>query len=154
MAWGPTVEYIDDGIAGDDFAGRAALHRLLAEAQPGDIVICRDHTRLGRDAIDSALVVRELVRDHRVRLFYYSSGQEVAFQNAMDAAMTFIQGVGAQMELESIRSRTREALRQRVRAGLLAGGRCYGYRNVRERDGSGREFARAVVHEPEAEVVR
>ncbi len=122
VLWEGVHDYVDDGIAGDDFAGRVALRKLLAEVGPGDVVVCRDHFRLGRDAIDSAVTVRELVRDRRARLFYYSSGQEVAFQTAIDAAMTFIQGVGAQMELEAIRSRTREALRQRVRAGRIAGG--------------------------------
>jgi site-specific DNA recombinase len=136
------------------FAGRLALRKLMADVAPGDIVVCRDHFRLGRDAIDSAVTVRELVRDSRARLFYYSSGQEVAFGSAVDAAMTFIQGVGAQMELEAIRSRTREALRQRVRAGRIAGGACFGYRNERKSDASGRQYTVAVVDDAEAEVVR
>ena len=72
-----------------------ALRQLLTDVAPGDVIVWRDHFRLGRDAIDSAVTVRELVRDRRARLFYYSSGQEVAFQSAIDAAMTFIQGVGA-----------------------------------------------------------
>jgi site-specific DNA recombinase len=130
------------------------LHQLLADVAPGYLIVCRDHFRLGRDAIDSAVTVRELVRDRRARLFYYSSGQEVAFQSAIDAAMTFIQGVGAQMELEAIRSRTREALRQRVRSGRIAGGACFGYRNVRQKDASGREFTTAVIDETQADLVR
>jgi site-specific DNA recombinase len=154
VPWEGIHDYTDDGIAGDDFAGRVALRRLMADVAPGDIVVCRDHFRLGRDAIDSAVTVRDLVRDRRARLFYYSSGQEVAFGNAIDAAMTFIQGVGAQMELEAIRSRTREALRQRVRAGRIAGGACFGYRNERKSDASGRQYTVAVVDEAEAEVVR
>jgi DNA invertase Pin-like site-specific DNA recombinase len=36
-------------------------------------------------------------------------------------------GFGAQSELESIQSRTREAIRNRVKAGKVAGGACYGY---------------------------
>jgi site-specific DNA recombinase len=154
ILWEGSEDYVDDGIAGDDFAGRLALRQLLADVAPGDIIVCRDHFRLGRDAIDSAVTVRELVRDRRARLFYYSSGQEVAFQNAIDAAMTFIQGVGAQMELEAIRSRTREALRQRVRSGRIAGGACFGYKNVRKKDTSGREYTTAVIDETQAELVR
>ena len=50
---------------------------------------------------------------------YDSTGQEVPFANAIDAATTFIGGVGHQMELEAIRSRTKEALRARVRAGRM-----------------------------------
>ena len=58
------------------------------------------------------------------------------------------------MELEAIRGRVREALRARVRAGRIAGGRCYGYQLKRERDSSGREYTIALVDESQAEIVR
>jgi hypothetical protein len=66
--------------------------------------------------------LRDLVRDRGCRLYYYATSQEVQFANAIDQATTFIQGTGHQMELEAIRSRTREALRSRVRNGQIAGG--------------------------------
>jgi DNA invertase Pin-like site-specific DNA recombinase len=68
---------IDDGKAGDDFRTRAGIRRLLADAKPGDIIVCRDQSRLGRDALEVTLVIRNLVRDHGCRLFYYTMGQEV-----------------------------------------------------------------------------
>ena len=80
--------------------------------------------------------------------------KEVEFANAIDAAMTFIKGTGHQMELEAIRGRVREALRARVRAGRIAGGRCYGYQLKRERDSSGREYTIALVDDAQAEIVR
>ena len=110
-----TSEYVDDGKAGDDFHSRQGIRQLLEHAKPGDVIVCRDQSRLGRDAIEVTLVIRDLVRDRGCRLFYYVSGQEVQFANAIDQATTFIQGTGHQMELEAIRSRTREALRSRVR---------------------------------------
>jgi site-specific DNA recombinase len=148
------VPYVDDGIAGDDFLHRDDLRRLLSEAKPGDIVVCRDQSRLGRDALEATIVVRDIVRDRGCRLFYYANGQEVFFETAIDAAMTFITGTGHQMELEAIRSRVKEALRMRARAGRVAGGRCYGYRLERVADGSGRGFTIAVIDEKQAEVVR
>ncbi|MCE9573511.1 MAG: recombinase family protein [Deltaproteobacteria bacterium] len=154
FAGAKVLEYVDDGKAGDDFHSRTGLRQLLGDARRGDIVLCRDQSRLGRDAIEVTLVVRDLVRDRGCRLFYYASGQEALFANAIDQATTFIQGTGHQMELEAIRSRVREALRSRVRAGRVAGGRCYGYRLERQSDGSGRPFTIAVVHEAEAAVVR
>lgn len=148
------VEYVDDGRAGDDFLTRNGLRQLLADARRGDIIICRDQSRLGRDAIEVTLVVRDLVRDRGCRLYYYVTGQEVLFANAIDQATTFIQGTGHQMELEAIRSRTREALRSRVRDGRIAGGACYGYRLERKADGSGRRYTVAVVDEVQAVIVR
>ncbi|MEJ7598492.1 MAG: recombinase family protein [Kofleriaceae bacterium] len=150
----PHVDYVDDGRAGDDFLGRIGLRQLLAEAKRGDVIVCRDQSRLGRDAIEVTLVVRDLVRDRGCRLFYYSSGQEVQFANAIDQATTFIQGTGHQMELEAIRSRTREALRSRARQGRIAGGACYGYTLERQNDGSGRRFTIAVVDEQQAAIIR
>ena len=148
------VEYLDDDRAGDDFLGRAELRKLRDDVRPGDIVLCRDQSRLGRDALEVTLAIRDLVRDRGARLFYYATGQEVAFANAIDQATTFILGTGHQIELEAIRSRTKEALRSRVRAGRVAGGRCYGYDLRRETDGSGRPYTVAVVDEREAEIVR
>jgi site-specific DNA recombinase len=154
VSWPNRVEYVDDDRAGDDFLGRTELRRLRNDVQPGDVVLCRDQSRLGRDAIEVTLAIRELVRDRGARLLYYTTGQEVPFANAIDAATTFIGGVGHQMELEAIRSRTKEALRARVRAGRIAGGRCFGYALKRDADGSGRAFTTAIVDEAEAAVVR
>ena len=81
---GEVVAYVDDGKASDEFLNRTGLRKLLADAKPGDVVVCRDQSRLGRDAIEVTLVVRDLVRDRGCRLFYYVNGQEVQFANAID----------------------------------------------------------------------
>lgn len=148
------VDYCDDGGKSDDFIHRTALRQLMVDAQRGDIIVCRDQSRLGRDAIEITLVVRDLVRDRGCRLFYYANGQEVQFANAIDQATTFIVGTGHQMELEAIRSRVREALRARVREGRIAGGACFGYTLERRSDGAGRKYTVAVVNEAEAQIVR
>ncbi len=153
LSWAARIDYIDDDRAGDDFLGRAQLQQLLREAQPGDIIVCRDQSRLGRDALEVTLVVRTLVKERRCRLFYYASGQEVAFANAAEQAMTFIQGTAHQMELEAIRSRTKEALRSRVREGRIAGGACFGYDNVREEDSRGRAITITSRNDEQAKIV-
>ena len=150
----PCNAYVDDGRAGDDFLTRTGLRQLIADSKRGDIIVCRDQSRLGRDAIEVTLVIRDLVRDRGCRLIYYVSGQEVQFANAIDQATTFIQGTGHQMELEAIRSRTREALRSRVRDGRIAGGACYGYKLERKNDGAGRRFTTASVDETQAVIIR
>jgi hypothetical protein len=66
---------------------------------------------------------------------YYSDKQDARCESVIDQAITFIKGVGGQLELEAIRSRVKEAMRDRVKAGFSAGGRCYGYRNERIPEG-------------------
>ncbi len=146
-------DYVDDGRAGDDFITRQGLRQLLLDAKRGEVIVCRDQSRLGRDAIEVTLVIRDLVRDRGCHLYYYSTGQEVQFANAIDQATTFIQGTGHQMELEAIRSRTREGLRSRVRQGRIAGGACFGYNLERKSDGSGRRYTVATVNDREALVI-
>ena len=153
VSWSDRVEYIDDDRAGDDFEGRPSFARLRAETKAGDVVLCRDQSRMGRDALEVTLAVRQIVRDRGARLFYYAERKEVEFANAIDAAMTFIKGTGHQMELEAIRSRVREALRSRVRAGRIAGGRCFGYRLLRETDASGRPYTVATVDPVQGPIV-
>jgi site-specific DNA recombinase len=154
VAWADRVEFVDDDRAGDDFLGRRAFLDLLAVAGMGDVVVCRDQSRLGREALEVTLAVRTLIKERGARLFFYVGGQEVQFANAIDAATTFIGGVGHQMELEAIRGRTKEALRMRVQAGRVAGGRCYGYDLERLADGSGRKYTVAHVNPAEAAIVR
>ncbi len=153
LSWAARIDYIDDDRAGDDFLGRAQLQQLLREAQPGDIIVCRDQSRLGRDAIEVTLVLRTLIKERRCRLFYYSTGQEVQFTNAAEQASIFIQGTAHQMELEAIRSRTREALRSRVRDGRIAGGACFGYDNVREEDAFGRGITKTTPNAAQARII-
>lgn len=151
---GKPVEHVSDGVAGDDAEGLVALRRLLEVVKPGDVVLCRDHSRLGRDMLESATTIRTLVQDRGAELHYYSTGERVQWRNAADGVMSVLRGFAAQSELEAIRSRTTEALRARATAGHVAGGACFGYRNVRQRDAGGRAWTLAVVDQVEAEVVR
>jgi len=66
-SWEGLVEYVDDDRAGDDFLGRTELRSMRNEVQPGDVVLCRDQSRLGRDALEVTLAIRELVRDSGAR---------------------------------------------------------------------------------------
>lgn len=146
------AEYASDGVAGDDVEGLVSLQRLLDDVRPGDIVITRSHDRLGRDMLASASTIRALI-DRGASLYYYSSGEQIEWRGATDAAMSVLRGFAGQAEVENIRARTKEAIRQRVKAGKLGGGACYGYERKRVYE-NGREYTIAVVNEAEAKVVR
>lgn len=151
--WESRQEYIDQGVAGDDFVNRKGLLRLQSEVSAGDVVICRDASRIGRDALLYAVALRQIVEEKQARLFYYATGEEIRWNNAMDSVNAVFGGATSQTELENIRSRTREGIRSRVQAGRVAGGRCYGYTNERHKV-DGREYTTASIHPQQAEVIR
>jgi hypothetical protein len=65
ILWEGTKDCIDDGIAGDDFDGRAALHQLLADVAPRDLIVCRDHFRLGSFELVNPVVPVAVVAPRR-----------------------------------------------------------------------------------------
>ena len=124
--WANRVEYKDSERSGDNFAGRAGLQAMLREAKAGDVVLTRDSSRIGRDALECAIVTRDLVQYQGVRLFYAATGEEARSGSAIDSGMNVMRGMGAQMELEGIRSRTRDALRLRASQGFATSVAPYG----------------------------
>lgn len=127
-AWAHRVEYVDVARSGDDNT-REELARLLDDAQPSDTVLAWKQDRVGRDMIDSAATIRELVKYRRCRLYTVETGTvPVSLDSAEQTAMVMFRGMVAQGELERIRSRTRDGLRQRARDGFASGRIPFGYR--------------------------
>ena len=136
------------------FADRPGLQRLLREAQAGDVLVCRDQSRLGRDILETGLVLRTLISEKQSKLFYYVDGTEASWRDVTDKVLALVRGIGPEYEREAIRSRTREALRQRARLGRVAGGACFGYANDRRTDESGRKYTVQVVDPEQADLVK
>jgi MYXO-CTERM domain-containing protein len=156
--WSSRVEYVDMDRSGADFVGREELNRLLAEAREGDTVLTWKQDRVGRDMIDSASAIRELVKFRRCDLYSAETGTvRVSLDSAEETALVMFRGMVAQGELERIRSRTRAGLRQRARDGFATGKVPYGYRcvlenpNVSDRKQSKK---RIEIDEKQAAVVR
>src|SRR2546428_8896045 len=56
--------YVDDGISGAEFANRPGFLRLmnaLKPAAPFNVLIMSEESRLGREAIETAYAVKQLV---------------------------------------------------------------------------------------------
>lgn len=129
--WAKRVAYSDVDRSGDDFSGREDLQRLLREIKRGDILVAWKQDRVGRDMIDSVSVIRELVKYRGVALFTAETGTTpVTLDSAEQTAIVMFRGMVAQGELERIRSRVREGLRQRARDGFATGSVPFGYRTV------------------------
>jgi site-specific DNA recombinase len=149
--WSVVEVYRDVGVSGAEFIDRPELARLLADVRrkprPWEIAIVRDLDRIGRDGPRTMLAVEGLL-EHGARLWQYSTGTEQK-SDPMARAMMAMTGAFAEMERAMISRRTREGHEVRARKGLVTGGACYGYKNVRGPDG-----VRHEVVEAEAGIIR
>jgi len=142
---------------------RPGLIRLLNSAskkpRPFDAVVMMELERLGRDRLRTELVARDL-HDAGIRIFSYLTDNEERVDTPEARFVMAARGFAAEMERETAKQRTRDALLARAKRGYVTGGVVYGYRNVAVyagADASGnpiRSHVRLEIDPPEAEVVR
>lgn len=142
--------FIEDAVSRAEFVKRPALIRMLNAAKDNefDVIVVRDETRLGGDVTRTGLLIQDIL-EAGCQLYYYFSDEQVTLDGAVDKFMVAARNFAAELEREKISQRTREHLMVKARQGLNAGGRCYGYENVRVGDHT--EYR---IDEAQAEVVR
>jgi DNA invertase Pin-like site-specific DNA recombinase len=153
--------FVDDGISGAEFRKRPGLTRLLNTLRPSppfQILLMSEESRLGREQIETAYVIKEIL-DAGVRLFYYLDDRERTLDSATEKVMLSLAGFASEMEREKAQQRTHDALSRLARGGYVTGGKVYGYDNVRTSTsgtdgGTHRPPARRVINPAQAAVVR
>jgi site-specific DNA recombinase len=143
--------YVDDGISGAEFARRPGFVRLMAALKPRPpfhVLIMSEESRLGREAIETAYALKQLVTAG-VRVFFYLEDRERTLDSPTDKIMLSLTAFADELEREKARQRTTDAMVRKARAGYVTGGRVFGCDNVRESNG-----VRRVINEREADVVR
>lgn len=149
--------YSDDQTSGALFgAGRPGLARLLnalAPRPPFQVLVMSEESRLGRESIETAWTLKRIT-DAGVRVFFYLTDQERTLDSATDKVMLSLTSFAAEMERERACQRTHDALLRRARAGHVANGVCFGYRNVPVLEGERRLHSTRVIELAEAAVVR
>jgi DNA invertase Pin-like site-specific DNA recombinase len=142
----------DDGVSGAEFEDRPGLTKLVlaAKSKPRqfDVLVTMDQDRIGRDQIRTPQIINDLV-EAGVRIFYYATGQELRFDSPTDKLIANITNFGNEWYRYQVRIKTREAMRSTAQNGYVAGGKVYGYTNVR--DGS---HVRRVINDAGARVIR
>jgi site-specific DNA recombinase len=132
--WVVDVRYIfvDDGVSGAEFVKRPGLIRLLGlltPRAPFQHLIMSEESRLGREQIETAYILKRIL-DANVRVHFYLDDRERTLDSPMDKMMAGLQHFAAEMERERARLRTYSAMASKARAGHVTGGRVYGYDNV------------------------
>ena len=154
--------YVDDGISGAEFTNRPGFLRLMNALNPTpafQILIMSEESRLGREAIETAYALKQLVQAG-VRVFFYLEDRERTLDSPTDKIMLSLTTYADELEREKARQRTYDAMLRKAKAGHVTGGRVFGYHNVDvlgPPDTHGRRKRSHVVHEindAEADVVR
>jgi site-specific DNA recombinase len=147
----------DDGISGAEFAARPGYVRLMTALKPRpafQVLIMSEESRLGREAIETAYALKQLVQAG-VRIFFYLEDRERTLDSPTDKIMLSLTTFADELEREKARQRTYDAMLRKARAGHVTGGRVFGYDNVEvlAADGSRSHVVRRI-NEAEAVVVR
>jgi site-specific DNA recombinase len=154
---GVNYVFVDDGISGAEFANRPGFIRLMNALKPRpafQVLIMSEESRLGREAIETAYALKQLIAAG-VRVFFYLEDRERTLDSPTDKIMMSLTAFADELEREKARQRTYDAMARKARAGHVTGGRVFGYDNVEIVDAAGaRSHVERRINEPEAAVVR
>jgi DNA invertase Pin-like site-specific DNA recombinase len=149
--------YVDDGISGAEFAARPGFVRLMNALKPRpafQVLVMSEESRLGREAIETAYALKQLVTAG-VRVFFYLEDRERTLDSPTDKIMLSLTAFADELEREKARQRTYDAMQRKARAGHVTGGRVFGYDNVDVVGADGkRSHVERRINEREAAVVR
>ncbi len=137
--------------------GQRAFLRLMNSLTPMpsfQVLVMSEESRLGREAIETAYCLKQLVIAG-VRVFFYLEDRERTLNSPMEKAMLSLQTMADEMEREKTRQRVTDALVRKAKAGQVTGAAPFGYRNITVHDDAGgRAHVGRVVEPTEAGVVR
>jgi DNA invertase Pin-like site-specific DNA recombinase len=149
--------FVDDGISGAEFTNRPGFLRLMNALKPRpafNVLIMSEESRLGREAIETAYALKQLVTAG-VRVFFYLEDRERTLGSPTDKIMLSLTAFADELEREKARQRTYDAMSSKAKAGHVTGGRLFGYDNVDVCDAAGhRSDVTRQINEAEAAIVR
>ena len=125
--------YVDDGISGAEFANRPAFLRLMNALKPRapfDVLVMSEDSRLGREAIETAYALKQIIAAG-VRVFYYLEDGERTLDSPTDKILMSLNQYASEMEREQARQRMVDTMARKAKAGHVCGGSCFGYENIR-----------------------
>jgi DNA invertase Pin-like site-specific DNA recombinase len=101
----------------------------LKPRAPFQVLVMSEESRLGREAIETAYALKQLIQAG-VRVFFYLEDRERTLDSPTDKIMMSLTAFADELEREKARQRTYDAMMRKARAGHVTGGRVFGYRNV------------------------
>ena len=134
--------------------GFLRLMNALKPRAPFQVLVMSEESRLGREAIETAYALKQLVQAG-VRVFFYLEDRERTLDSPTDKIMMSLTAFADELEREKARQRTYDAMQRKAKAGHVTGGRVFGYDNVEIVGANGqRSHVERRINEAEAAVVR
>jgi DNA invertase Pin-like site-specific DNA recombinase len=90
-----------------------------------DVIVMSEESRLGREAIETAYALKQIM-SAGVKVFFYLSGRERTFESATDKLLMSVTAFADEFEREKARQRTYDALERKAKSGHVTGGRVSG----------------------------
>ena len=118
-SWSIDKYITDEGVSGGKDPDKRNLGPLLKQLQKGDIVICSEISRLGRDLY----MVMDILHFCMTQgcIIYTVKDNFTLGDDIQSKVLAFAFGLAAEIERQMIRQRTKEGLRLRMKMGSLVG---------------------------------
>ena len=124
--------YVDDGISGAEFERRPGFMRLLSALDPKppfQVLVVSERKTIGRETYETGYRIKQLDQAG-VEIVEYVHGRSLTPKNWIEKVTSDAEGWGDEQYRQKSSERTHEAHAALARAGRVAGGRVFGYRNV------------------------
>ncbi len=124
--------YVDDGISGAEFSKRPGFLRLMNALKPQppfQVLVMSEESRLGREAIETAYAMKQLI-SAGVQVWFYLEDRQRTLESPTDKLLLSVTTFADELEREKARQRTYDAMVRKAKALHVTGGRVFGYDNV------------------------
>ena len=127
--------FSDDGISGAEFDSRPGFMRLMAslgskrQKPQFQFLIVSELSRLGREQLETGFAVKK-ISEAGIKIYSYLERREISVTSATDKFIMNAVNFAAEVEREKARQRAEDTSFAKARAGLVTGGRTYGYDNT------------------------
>jgi DNA invertase Pin-like site-specific DNA recombinase len=109
--------FVDDGISGAEFANRPGFLRLMNALKPRapfQVLVMSEESRLGREAIETAYALKQLVTAG-VRVYFYLEDRQRTLDSPTDKIMMSLTAFADELEREKARQRTYDAMLRKAK---------------------------------------
>src|SRR4026209_2248633 len=98
----------------------------LKPRPPFQVLVMSEESRLGREAIETAYALKQLITAS-VRVFFYLEDRERTLDSPTDKVLLSLTAYADELEREKARQRVTDSMVRHARAGHGTGGRRVGY---------------------------